>query len=147
MFIRIIVFCTCFFVVYMDASASTEVSWARIGACDYEKNKTEKLLEDINYISKILANKHRSGSLDYSDLDKILTAIFAPHPKPLSEDVFSKVGVCSARMRVSLIKRSASHAKGNNNDWVACYQKLFPEGHDVIRAVKRLDYCMSQPAI
>ena len=147
MLIRVFVFCTFFFVVYIDASASTEVSWARIEACNYEKNKTEKLLEDINYISKTLAQKHGSGSLDYSDLDKILTAIFAPHPKPLSEDVFSEVGVCSARMRVSLIKWSASHAKGNNNDWVACYQKLFPEGHDVIRAVKQLDYCMSQPAI
>lgn len=135
MFCRVMIFCNVCFFTCIEANASTETSWGRIEACIYEKNKSQELLNDVNYISKELANKHSSGSSDYSELDKILTALFAPHPGPISEDGFKKTRTCSAQMRISLIKQSASHIKDNNNDWLICYQKSFSEDHAVIKAV------------
>ncbi len=86
MYYRIVI-CLLSIVICMPANASIEASWGRIETCIYEKNNTQKLLDDFNHISEELSVKHASGIADYSEIEKILTAVFVPFWPALHEYV------------------------------------------------------------
>lgn len=130
----------------LNASASIELSWNRIEACTYPEDKTEKFLNDFNNISEILEDKHINKS-DYTNLEKTLTYLIAPHPGPISMEMFRNVAGCSAKMRIVLIQSAASHvSKSERKDfgWMACYQAQFPKDHAVRVAAIKLQSCMNQ---
>jgi len=133
------------FLFFTQVHASTEISWSKIDACNYTKNKSDKFLGDINHISKVLSKKHRSAS-KYTDLEKNLTALFAPHPGAISLDVFKKAAACNAKMRISLVQLSTSQTiiKHKPLDWLGCYQASFLKEHPIVVAAKKLDSCMKK---
>mgnify|MGYP000005818076 CR=1 FL=1 len=133
------------FLFFVQAHASVEVSWGEIDTCNYRKNNNDAFLGDVNHISKELSEKHRSAS-KYTNLEKTLAALFAPHPGAISLDIFKKTAACSAKMRVSLLQLRTSQTtiKHEPLDWVGCYEESFLQDHPILVAVKKLDSCMKK---